>query len=94
LLKATLEVLADRYPDIEIYQYSDFYDEYNLKVDDKIISLKRGHGLGMANSLTTLYQIVLHYLTLLEAEEQNEVMEGQCGILVFNDDFVAGIKSE
>jgi hypothetical protein len=90
LLKIMLEVLNELYPDIEIFGYSSFYDEFNLRVNEELISPSRGHGLGMANSFTTLMQLVVHSILLDELENDLPLIESRC--LTINDDFVAGFK--
>jgi hypothetical protein len=90
LIKAILEVLKNLYPkysyiwDLGIKVYS----AYNLEVNGKIHSMKRGHGLGMANSLTTLMNIGLFHLTLNEMYD-NYAIETDAEALCFNDDFIS-----
>jgi len=88
LLTAMLEVLHEKYPEVPGWDFCDFYKNYDLIIDNETISLERGHGLGMANSLTTLMQIVLFYRTLEEVESQT----CQPGMLTHNDDIIFGFK--
>jgi len=92
LLKVMLEALHEKYPDIEIYQYTSFYDEYQLRVNGVVTFPKRGHGLGMANALTTLMQLVIHELITDELEV--DIPSLDCDCLTINDDFVAGFNDE
>jgi len=88
LLKVMLQELHTAYPDIEVFGYTEFYDEYDLIVEDQIHHLERGHGLGMANCLTTLMQMAIHQIVL---DEMSFIKASEgIGILVLNDDFVAG----
>jgi hypothetical protein len=90
LLKVMLEVLKEAYPDIPVFEYTSFYDEYALRVNGDIIHPTRGHGLGMANSLTTLMQLVIHELIVDELENDMPYIDSSA--LCINDDFVAGFK--
>lgn len=89
LLKIMLEVLHESYPDIEIFSYTTFFDNYTLITDDGVrIAMKRGHGLGMANALTTLMQIAIHNMVMQRLSDQYGGIE--CDALAINDDFMAG----
>jgi len=92
IVKAILEVLKEEYPDIEVFGYTSFYDNYILRVGDKAINMKRGHGLGMANTITTLMNLVIH--ELIVDELLNDIPTFEAGVLTLNDDFVAGFPSE
>jgi len=52
------------------------------------ISYPRGHGLGMANALTTLAQIVIHDMTLDYMKDVGREIE--CSARFFNDDSAIG----
>lgn len=91
LLKATLEVLHSKYPDVPAFEYTDFYDEYTLEVNGEHINLPRGHGLGMANALTTLIQIAISQLIIDRSQVHKHDLEGDT--LSLNDDFVAGFHT-
>lgn len=92
LLKAILEVLHDAYPDIEIFGYTSFYDNFELLVGDEIIRPLRGHGLGMANCMTTLMQLAINEWIIDELTDDIPDMHN-C-ILCLNDDFTAGFNSD
>jgi len=57
LCKIILEALNRKYPDVSAFKYFDFYSGPWFKGDMG----ERGHGLGMANELTTLMQILIFY---------------------------------
>jgi hypothetical protein len=93
LLKAMLEVLHDEYPDIKIFSYTDFYDSFCvLDENDEEIETKRGHGLGMANSLTTLMQLTIHNLIVEELSNDIPDIDARC--LALNDDFVVAFNDD
>lgn len=93
LLTAMLEVLQERYPYMECFRYKSIYEGYTLLVDNEEVGLARGHGLGMANALTTLMNIVIFHLTIDEIW-RHESVEGRVDSLSYNDDFVAGFETE
>lgn len=94
LLEIMLEEIGKKYPQLAIFnELKGIYSGYNLLVDNNFRSFPRGHGLGMANSLTTLMQIAIFTCVVneLSVEDMNESSE--CGFLAYNDDFVAGFNS-
>jgi len=93
LLKATLEVLHDQYPEIEIFQYTNFYDTFCYQnLDGQLMFPERGHGLGMANALTTLMQLVIHNLIVDRLLDDIPSLDTEC--LALNDDFTAGFTED
>lgn len=89
LLKAMLEVLHEEYPDIQIFQHTAFYDEFCIIMQDGTrFTPKRGHGLGMANCLTTLMQLTIHQMIIDELI--NDIPTLNAGCLALNDDFTVG----
>jgi len=88
LLKVMLEELKLRFPKFKAYEAPDFYDSFILSHDGIEEPMLRGHGLGMANSLTTLMQITIHKLIMNRL--WNDIPDLECKILCLNDDFVAG----
>jgi len=84
LLRIMLEELQLRYPTLPAYDCPGFFDNYRVNYDNEIIQFERGHGLGMANALTSLMQLVIH-----------RMVEMRSGIdttaYVLNDDSVVGI---
>jgi len=56
-LKAIASACKRKYPDNPIWDYFSIYDGLTIVVDGKAHKCVRGHGLGMANALTTLMQI-------------------------------------
>jgi hypothetical protein len=95
LLAIMLEELELRYPWLPAWKYKEIYKSYNLTVDNEEVKMVRGHGLGMANSLTTLLQIVIFHM-VLEHMEENSIIVEEDGItaIAFNDDYAAAFKSE
>jgi hypothetical protein len=65
LLRIMLEELRDRFPWTTVFDCTGFYDEWN-PVDKNGVTWKttRGHGLGMASSLTTLMQLGIEGINL------------------------------
>jgi hypothetical protein len=59
ILKEILSALHKRYPENVAFHYTDFYDGPWYEGDKG----QRGHGLGMANELTTLMQILIYAFT-------------------------------
>jgi hypothetical protein len=95
LLTAMLRVLHERYPDIKIFSYTDFYAGYALELDSgEIVFPTRGHGLGMANSLTTLMQLGVHEVVMDRIMDDTAMEIDDVGIAVLNDDYVSAFKSD
>lgn len=92
LLKAMLEVLHKKYPELEAFSYTDFYDDFSIRIGEETFIPKRGHGLGMANSLTTLMQLAVHQL--ITDEIRDDIPEFLGEELILNDDFVVGFNDE
>jgi len=93
LCKAVLEVLHEEYPDIDIFGYTSFYDDFYLRVDkNEVIPMKRGHGLGMANAITTLMQLTIHRWIVDEIIDDIADFRGDC--IALNDDYVVGFQDE
>lgn len=59
LLNIMLTELNKRWPEAEAFKYPGFFDNWMLEIDGEIHTPTRGHGLGMANALTSLMQIVI-----------------------------------
>jgi hypothetical protein len=73
------------------FEITDFFDSYQIILEDgSMINLKRGHGLGMGNSLTTLMQIVLFFLVMKREEFSGDTPD----MLTHNDDIIIGFKNE
>lgn len=88
LLTWALEVLHELYPEVPAFEYIHFYTRYSIMVDGQILHPDRGHGLGMANSLTTLMQLAVDYLIREKLASHGMPFDYQT--LILNDDFVAG----
>jgi len=63
LLKIMLEELLARFPTWSCFMFPDFFSVWELHVGEEILFPLRGHGLGMANALTTLMQLVIEDMT-------------------------------
>jgi len=92
ILRATLEVLNEKYPEIEIFRYTNFYDSFHIRNNDELLFPKRGHGLGMANTITTLMQLTVHHLIVNELID--DIPELDTRELALNDDFTVGFNDE
>jgi hypothetical protein len=89
---AILEVLDEQYPELNIGRFKNFYDSFDVLIDKRKLSMKRGHGLGMANSITTIMNLVIHELS---AELSNRrLVNFECDCLALNDDFVVGFEED
>jgi hypothetical protein len=62
ILSIMLEELHRRWPDVEAFNAPHFFDVWEVNVDGDILKPLRGHGLGMANSLTTMMQIIIELM--------------------------------
>jgi hypothetical protein len=94
LLHAIFEVLEEAYPDLELEKYRHIYDDYTIHVDGVEYSTERGHGLGMANALTTMMQLGVFYTIQgrMVSEGFNSWDDMTCK--AYNDDFYAAFISE
>jgi len=65
LLRIMLEELHARFPQEEAFSEPSFFDRWRLVLSNgETIEPLRGHGLGMANNLTTLMQIVIEAIVI------------------------------
>jgi len=86
LLKIMLEELHNRYPECKAFSFTNFYDGPWYENDTSA----RGHGLGMANNLTTLMQIVCFSMLIeLTAESGLDI---KYDMICHNDDIIIGVK--
>lgn len=91
LLRIILEELNKKYPEVEAFRDVGFYDRFMLLVNDNIFLPKRGHGLGMANALTTIMQLAV--VEIIDDTITDIYPDFEFNFLTLNDDFVAGFKS-
>lgn len=95
LLQIILEELHAKYPYLDAFESTDFYGNFKVRMaDNSLFEPIRGHGLGMANALTTIMQIAVHNLILKESGETEDIIEGKCDSLYLNDDSVVALESE
>jgi hypothetical protein len=89
LLLAMGEALRRKYPEVEAFNYFGIYNSLEIKMPDgtKFMAC-RGHGLGMANCLTTLMQ-----LTISKMAVDRMVSPEGVAMLAYNDDFAAGFTN-
>lgn len=90
--KAVLEVIDEVYPYLNLGRFINFYNDYQILVKDEVLNMKRGHGLGMANSLTTIMNLVVH--EMVTSNVIKSYINIDCSCLALNDDFVVGFESE
>jgi len=92
LLTAMLEVLHKKYPNVPGFSYVKYFN--NMEIYDPIkrviINPVRGHGLGMANALTTLMQIVIIHMTLGDMDDE---FISEVDFLTENDDIIIGFNN-
>jgi hypothetical protein len=94
LLKIMLEELDKKYHSkTKAFECHSFYDSFCLQLEAETVFPVRGHGLGMANSLTTLMNIAIYTLAV-EEDNVGEVIQGKGESLSLNDDFVAAFETE
>jgi hypothetical protein len=93
LLKSILKALHKKYPQSEAYRFVDFFDNFSLKIDETFFNPRRGHGLGMANALTTLMQIVIYRMCLDREDSDGLKVMKKTKCLALNDDFTVGFMS-
>jgi len=89
ICKIILEALRKRFPDCEAFGFSSFYDGPWFDGDKG----HRGHGLGMANELTTLMQILLYVFTNRKLGEEGSYIGSSKGYFL-NDDAIIFFKED
>jgi hypothetical protein len=94
LVMMTLEVLSDLYPECPAWSYSNIYSDYFLIVDGEKLNPPRGHGLGMANSLTTIIQCTLFDIIKDYAVSEEGIQRDSISAIFLNDDCTIGGKTE
>jgi hypothetical protein len=95
ILKALLEVLDEEYPDLGLSRYSGIYNSFTLIHEDgRREEMERGHGLGMANSLTTLMQMAVFYMIIDRVQSESRHKRKDFEFKAYNDDFYAAFSSK
>lgn len=92
LLKIMLEEIDSKFPDLGLGKFTNFYESYTVIDGEAFYYMARGHGLGMANSLTTLMNLAVHNLVSFECQNSDPTFKGDC--LALNDDFTAAFTLE
>jgi len=80
-LQSIAKVCKEKFPDNPIWPYFSIYDSFSLRVDGVKETFPRGHGLGMANALTTIMQCATFHYLIAEGE-----LSGDVSALFYNDD--------
>lgn len=93
LVQIILEVLEEKYPGLPAWKYKDIYKDYRILHDGKILNPPRGHGLGMANALTTIMQCAVVEM-VFQRMNRNDFTIGLMGALAYNDDLTIGFTDE
>jgi hypothetical protein len=87
ILKIMLEELHKRFPEIECFSWVNFYENFSVYDHSKKETFfpDRGHGLGMANALTSLMQEILFRMVLSRTYSDSD---GEINVdkLYVNDD--------
>jgi len=92
ILKSIGKVLKKKYPKIPAFDYFSIFDDFTLVLENgERVYTKRGHGLGMANALTTIMQCVV-FQQIIEIE-RSEII-GTLNALFYNDDGTIGALRE
>jgi hypothetical protein len=95
ILKIILEVLLEKYPRCPAWKYRGIFDEWIVydPVNETVSKRKRGHGLGMANSLTTLMQAAIFNIIINELLDK-DTLQGKIDAIFLNDDASIGFETE
>jgi len=95
LLQIMLEELSKRCKYFSEVCSTDFFKGDWCQLEDgTVIKSKRGHGLGMGNSLTTLMQIIIYRMTLIKYVKNHNLSDDFCDFFAMNDDCVFGLNLE
>jgi hypothetical protein len=89
IIKEILKALHNRFPENVGFHYTDFYDGPWFEGDKG----DRGHGLGMANELTTLMQILIYLFTNKVIGKEGEYVSSEKAFFL-NDDAVIFFKTD
>jgi len=95
LLHLMFDVLEEKYPECPAWKYRGIYDDFIVydPRDNSLTHRTRGHGLGMANSLTTLMQATIFDIIVSEFVDR-EFVVGEMDAIFLNDDASIGFSSE
>jgi len=90
MLKSIQKVCMKKYPNCDAFGYMSIYDKFDLVKDGVTYATNRGHGLGMANALTTIMQCAVFELICYERGD----MIREPSALFYNDDGTIGSQDE
>jgi len=90
ILWTILDVFKKKYPNCKCWEYSSIYNDMFYVIDGKRHSTLRGHGLGMANALTTIMQCAAFQMFLWDSEDDLITLPSA---LFYNDDGTIGSSS-
>jgi hypothetical protein len=93
LLKWMIEELEIKFPLCPAWKYKEIYNSLTILNEGEDHVTKRGHGLGMANALTTLMQCTV-FKMITNKDKFIEEVHGNFGALFFNDDGSIGFSDE
>jgi hypothetical protein len=93
LIWAMFDVFEELYPGFSFLKYRGIYNNYFLKVGNDWKEVPRGHGLGMANALTTIMQAACVQM-VFDRMEENDFTVGQMDCLAYNDDLTIGFTDQ
>lgn len=94
LIKLCGEVFKQKWPGYKAWDLFSIYSSYSLIVDGVgLIKMERGHGLGMANSLTSIIQSTIHKIVMDRLYSRNLVI-GEIRNINYNDDSTTAFTKE
>jgi len=89
LISLVRKAIINKFGESPLTDFLQIYNDYSVMINDEVIHMERGHGLGFANSLTSVVLLALFRLTVREIEKE-EYFSSDVGFLSFNDDSVIG----
>lgn len=94
ILERMLRYLSERFPGKPAWKYREIFSNLTLLHNGIWQSTERGHGLGMANALTTLMQHILFRMILNRIVKDDLPMTHVVHGLFYNDDAMITFGSE
>jgi hypothetical protein len=59
-----MNCLHQRFPECGAFRFPNFFDNFVFECDGETFFPTRGHGLGMANALTSMMQIIIENMVM------------------------------